>query len=74
MFDFMCNVKELKYNAIEKIGYLYCDELHHPDMNSTIHNFIEIDPDVKKILCFSGKNPDVVYVLVNGEFEARRFK
>lgn len=61
--DLDCDVSNLAYDFETKTGTLNMPPMNCCDMSACIALFEKIDPGVKRIDTFSGKNQDTSYVL-----------
>lgn len=72
MFDVMCNVKSIYVDVSQYRGYMDLPQYNVPDMSSTIKCFKAIDPEIKRIDVFVEDKLDIVYLIEDGEWAAKR--
>jgi hypothetical protein len=61
-WDLKCNVSTIIVDVEGRLGYLHTPELNYPDMMATVNMFRYIDPEIQKIMCIVGGEPDVQYI------------
>jgi hypothetical protein len=70
MWDFGCNVSEIRIDVNNKQGFLLLPEMNYPDMSSTIRCFTSADPEIEVIQTYVGGKLDTVYFKLDGEWQA----
>lgn len=71
-WDLKCNVSTIIVDVEGRLGYLHMPEYNFPYMSATIRMFTSIDPEIQKIMCIVGGEPDVQYIRErNNEWVAR---
>lgn len=70
-WDLKCNVSTIIVDVEGRLGYLHTPELNYPDMTATINMFGSIDPEIQKIMCIVGGEPDVQYIREKDGWVAR---
>ncbi len=70
MWNFKCNVSEIRIDVDNKQGFLILPEMNYPDMNSTIRCFTSADPEINVIQTYVGGELDIVYRKLGNTWEA----
>lgn len=70
-WDLKCNVSTIVVDVDGRTGYLHTPELNYPDMSATIKMFSSIDPEIQKIMCVVGGEPDIQYIKYTDGWVAR---
>lgn len=71
MWNVMCNVSRIIVDFDKRCGLMYLPADNCPDMSSTIKHFKKIDNEINTIYTYIDGVPDVIYVIINGVWEAR---
>ena len=72
MWDFGCNVIEIRIDVNKKNGFLILPEMNYPDMTSTIRCFTSADPEIEVIQTYVGGELDTVYFKLDGKWQAKQ--
>ena len=70
----MCNIDVIAYDVNTRMGHLHLPPDNYPDMHGAIDLFLRLDDEVSAVLVTVGGVDDIVYVKVDGEWEAKRLK
>ena len=62
MLNFGCEVEHMSVNFNHNIGALHVSEGNMPDMMGTVHAFLAIDEDIKRIEVYVDGAPDTLYL------------
>jgi hypothetical protein len=64
MFIFGCKVEHISVDFNHNTGALHVSEGNMPDMMGTVHAFLAIDEDIKRIEVYVDGVPDTVYLYI----------
>ena len=70
MWNFGCNVSEIRIDVDNKRGFLILPEMNYPDMSSTIRCFTSADPEIEVIQTYVGGKPETIYFKLDGKWQA----